>query len=192
MRKYILSLLLLGSLALAKAQGIDIGIKAGFNTRQLDDHQGSNRSGFVGGVFMALKTSDKFAIQPELLFVQKGEKFDFGAVKLNALSLPVLFKYKVFSPISLEAGPIFNFKLTDHVNFGEKYADLKDKIKSKAFGLGAGIGVALDLPLGLCAGVRYTLRLLNSVQNQSDKNLDLFGKNGKFRSWEFTIGYSIL
>lgn len=185
--------LLSGLLSTAAAQGIDIGIKAGFNSSQLNGYKGSeNRTGLVGGLFAVLNPGGPLAIQPELLFVQKGQRFKFGSITLNQLSIPVLLRYELFSPLSLVAGPIFNFRLSDGMDLGSKYASLKDKIKSKAFELGAGIGVALRLPLGLHADLRYNMSLLNTVQNKSGSDLDVFGKNGKFRAWQFTIGYALL
>ncbi|MEH0007648.1 MAG: porin family protein [Flavobacteriales bacterium] len=187
MRKYILLFAWICGLTTAGAQNIDMGVKVGFSSTQIDNLLDSkSRSGFLGGLFVTLKTGDTFAIQPELLFTQSGGEFDFGRIRLDNLSIPIVFKYEIFSPLSLVAGPIFNFKLHDHISFREGYAAVKGQIARRGFVLDSGFGVALDLPLGFRVDLRYIMGLSNALKNKSG-DLSGFSARGKSKGWQITV-----
>jgi hypothetical protein len=74
-------LIILGSSLSAMAIEISgLGIKAGANFAKLSgpdvDPEWKTRMALVGGVFLTLKFNDVLAIQPELLYSQKGPKWD--------------------------------------------------------------------------------------------------------------------
>lgn len=188
MRKYILFFVWICGLTAAGAQDIDIGVKAGFSSTQIDNLLDSkNRSGFLGGLFVTLKTGDAFAIQPELLFIQGGGEFEFGRIRLDNLSIPIVCKYEIFSPLSLVAGPIFNFKLNDHTSFREGYAAVKDQIKRRDFVLDSGFGVALDLPLGFRVDLRYIMGLSNALKNKGGDLSGFSARGCKSKGWQITV-----
>lgn len=166
------------ALTTTHAQGIDFGVKLGANFSTLSDAAGAkNKTGFHGGVFLGLKFSDKFALQPELLYSQQGAKFDPGNVDLSYANVPVVVKYYIFKGLNLQVGPQFGFVVDD--NFEETFGEGVDP---EGFDISGLAGVGLDLPLGIRIDARYNFGLTEVVK-------DVDGKNGVF---SIALGYSFL
>ena len=105
-----LSVLSLNTMAI----GFSYGVKAGWNYSQIkgtnissDAKQGIH-AGLYGNFSLAI-----VAIQPEILFSQKGYKVS-GAndVRMNYLDIPVMLKLNVLPFISIDAGPQFSYLLS--------------------------------------------------------------------------------
>ena len=66
---------ILSTMLFGFAEGVDFGIKAGMNiASMLGDGTGCARStfGIIGGCLVTIEVGDLFAIQPEILYTQKG------------------------------------------------------------------------------------------------------------------------
>ncbi len=162
------------------------------------------RVGFVGGAGVEIGIiKNFFSVQPELLFIQKGEKYEAGRVvtssKLNYLELPVLAKVSFGSEAikgyvnagpSLAMGLTGNYKVEggenagetdirfgDPSNDGRRYLDNRFDFGLQ-FGGGASIGAG---PGSVVVDARYGLGL-------SDLNDESKSKN---RAFAFTLGYAI-
>ena len=133
------------------------GVKAGINlTRYVGDRtdDAKNLVGFQGGFSytMPLTTDGFFAIQPELLYVQKGAKVPQNGrevtSRLHYLDLPVLARVKA-GGLLLEAGPQFGYLLS---HSGGYTADAPAAgYRRVDVGYVAGVGYAVSS--------RYTLEL---------------------------------
>jgi len=93
-----------------------LGVEGGFN---LSSFNGStpgaiyaSRLGFVGGAFLSLPLGSSLAIQPELLYAQKGGKINGNDYQLDYVELPVLLDITLLGPLGLLAGPAFNVNLS--------------------------------------------------------------------------------
>ncbi|WP_343638552.1 porin family protein [Chryseobacterium sp.] len=118
----------------SKSSPVTFGVKAGFNGSTLtrgDGYEYDNnekiKAGFHAGVFANIPVSEKFSIQPELLFSQLGSKSDYNyrtssgnyrktqhydyRTTLNYLSLPVMVQYNILPQLYVEAGPEFGYLL---------------------------------------------------------------------------------
>jgi len=117
------------SILYASAQEYGFGVRGGINTYSIGDivTVGSNgpqgpEAGLVfepvkdigfqfGGYFFA--KFGKFYIRPELNYVSSQNHYDFPNQKskwtTSKIDIPVLFVYDIFEPISIYAGPGFNF-----------------------------------------------------------------------------------
>jgi len=65
---------------ISQAQEFDLGINAGVNFSQFQDAKNfdsDSRTGLLAGAFVGVKFSDRFAIQPEILYSQQGGRFRF-------------------------------------------------------------------------------------------------------------------
>jgi opacity protein-like surface antigen len=94
--------------------------------------------------------SEKFHVQPELMYSTEGASDDAG---IDYLRLPIMAKYYVMEGLSLQAGPEIAFKIAAQ-------EDLVDEAtKSLDFGLGFGAGY--ELSNGLMFDARYNLGLAN-------------------------------
>ncbi len=154
------------------AQKIKLGAKAGLNfsfitgdnTEDLDPN-----TDFHFGVMAEIQVSNKFSLQPELLY--SGQGFDTnidseGIIALNYLNIPVLAEYYVTEKISLEAGPQIGFLLS--TKGGTR--DYKDLFKTTDFGVNFGLGYTLNNKINFSA--RYTLGVtdINNMDGFSDQN----------------------
>lgn len=116
-----------------------------------------------------IKISEKFSLQPELLY--SGQGYDTGidtegTIALNYLNIPVIAKYYVTKKLSLKAGPQIGFLLSTK---GGTH-DYKDLFKTTDFGVNLGIGYKIDNSLNF--GARYVLGLsnINDVGGTTNKN----------------------
>ena len=158
--------------------GLTGGIKIGINFADLTGpaidelNQTKQKSGLAIGGFLTIKLSDMFALQPELLYSQKGAKRsdNWGQVTwtnyydLVYVDVPLLFKIFIptksqFRP-NLFIGPFLSFALSgkweiDNGGTSEVY-DFHD-MKNMDFGIVIGSGI--DIPLGsqvkLCMDIRF-------------------------------------
>lgn len=181
MKKITLSLAVLALFLISSnsfAQGIGLGIKAGANfaNQSITDIDTDSRTGFNGGAYLILAFSEKWAIQPELLFSSQGSEIpDFNQVtQLDYFSIPLLVRWKPIKLLSFHAGPQFSTLLSAVDKSGDS---IKDDFKNSDFGLAA--GATVHLPLGLNGGLRYVWGFTDVADLQNDievknKTLQIF------------------
>jgi hypothetical protein len=147
------------------AQEVKFGAKAGVNFASLggDDSDGLDglTSFHVGGV-VNIGVSDKFSVQPELMYSSQGASYDGGDLKLDYLNVPVLAKFMVADGFSIEAGPQIGF-LMSAKDDGE---DVKDFLKSTDFS--GAVGLAYQMETGLNFAARYNLGFGNILDGDGD------------------------
>ncbi len=147
----------------ADAQGISGGIKGGVLFSSIPqfgdtlDEAGvgidvSQRVGFTGGAFLTLSLLPGFAIQPEVLYVQKGTDLtvrgtDFsGSFNLDYIDVPVLARLSVGAGgarVYFVGGPSFNFNLKAETEFNSETEDVKDDAEKYEISVVLGLGVEL-------------------------------------------------
>lgn len=126
MKKILLPLAVILLTSGAYAQSVKFGVKAGLNVSTFtgdDSDEAESLTGFhVGGV-AEIKFTDKFSLQPELLYSTQGAKASVSGIeggvaynadikaKVSYINLPVMAKYYVIPGLSLEAGPQVGFKV---------------------------------------------------------------------------------
>jgi opacity protein-like surface antigen len=200
MKKLFLAAFAVFAFASVNAQEVKFGAKAGVNFASIggDAEDMDSRTSFHLGGVAEIVLSDKFSVQPELLYSSQGAKSeyteDFGEfgsftveekLKLDYLSLPIMAKYYVAEGFSLEAGPQIGFLLSANaeveVDGESEDADVKDEFKGIDFGLGFGAGYKLDS--GLNFALRYNLGLSNIAE---DTEGDFSIQNNVF---QISVGY---
>jgi hypothetical protein len=183
--------LMLFTLSATSFSQVKFGLKAGVNVANLTMDMGGvslspdSKVGAVAGAFVNVRLTDKFGIQPELLYSMKGSKFsdsDFGEAitKLNYLSVPVMAKY-YFGGFNLQAGPMFDFLLSAKDEYDGEEEDTKDEVKGMDLGLGLGLGY--ELPLGISFDARYMMGLtdINDVSEMESVEI-------KNKGFQITVG----
>lgn len=160
------------------AQGkVEFGLKGGYNNASVTKASGTRNRVHLGGV-ARINISDKFAIQPELLYsLQGGEiaEVDFSA---NYLSLPILSSYNLVDNLYVEIGPEFSY-LT--------YAEVKPLIITKYIDklqISFDVGTSYRFKNDLFVQLRYCLGLKKLSDNKEHFNFDV--KNKVFQA---SIGY---
>ncbi|GAA4312625.1 porin family protein [Compostibacter hankyongensis] len=156
----------------AYAQGsVRFGVKAGANLNKLDGkgYKDGFNFNYHLGPYVQLNFSDRFGIQPELIFSQStaksGEQFsdiypdgkDLKNIKLNYLSIPILANIGLGGEhFKLQVGPQYGIAVSKDKTLFENG---KDAFKSGDFSAVAGLW--LDLPFGLNVSGRYIIGLSN-------------------------------
>lgn len=160
------------------------GVKGGLNVSSLTkeaglDDQGS-KVGFNAGAFVNIPVASQFSIQPEILYSQYGDKFDWTengttysyARHLDYITMPVMFQYNATPSFYLEAGPEFGVlvsaknKLKNENNASStSWGDYKDRLNGFNIGVGLGAGYYFTPNLGINA--RYVAGLNDVSKNQT-------------------------
>ncbi|MBF6607251.1 MAG: PorT family protein [Flavobacterium sp.] len=192
MKKITLSILGLLAFGYASAQdgGTRFGAKAGLNMASIsgDIEDAEMKLGFHVGGFAEIMLTDKFAVQPELLFSMQGAKreysesfggFDFDTeekLNLTYINVPIMAKYYVTEAFNIHAGPQVGFLMSAKYDYevsgaGESESgdeDVKDQYKSIDFGLGFGLGYNFGENFGVEA--RYTAGMANIADVDEDSD----------------------
>lgn len=182
--------LVLGLPQYCSAQGLSLGIKGGMNMSNFTGDSltnPENLTGIIIGGYATIGLLPNIAIQPEVLYSQKGckESGDFLGTpielttRINYLEIPVLAKISfgaIVKPYIL-AGPYFATKVgaTQEITISgvSVSGDVDDFVKSSDMGLTFGAGVQTPVKLSLEA--RYSMGL--SSIDDSDWNLDIKNTN---------------
>ncbi len=176
MKKVFLSAsILMSTLAFAQS----FGVKAGINVSSISEKgykETNTRVGFNAGVFANIPLSSTFSVQPELLYSQQGSKTkdviagkEFSDVlKLDYISVPVMFQYKVIPQFYVEAGPEFSFlassKNETKLGGSTGELDLDSKFFNK-FNFGLGIGAGFDITQNIGVNARYVFGLTDVTKD---------------------------
>ena len=179
--------------ATASAQEpLTLGVKAGlsFSTVNIDEDDEdvgnlSTRTGLVVGLFGSLPVTPRIAVQPEVLYIQKGTKFDDEDATLNIdyLEIPVLAEVRLTegtARVSLMLGPSFGFRTRARLDLDEEESeDFADLIKAADVGLVTGVSVTSGQ---LVIDGRYTWGLTNIAEEV----LEITARN---RALSITVGW---
>lgn len=147
---------------------VSLGLQAGVNVADLagtdNEFAPHDRFGFIGGGFLKLNPSDRYAIQLDVLYVQKGGEENTELTPedpedqffVNYVELPLLFKV-VLSTSGVRpeifAGPSLAFEVScsydafpggqsDRMNCSEV------GIQTRSLDLGIALGADVEIPLG--------------------------------------------
>ena len=174
----------------AHSQSFHVGIKGGANISKLTGKSFSEEFGYgyhLGG-FAEIGLSEKFTIQPEVLFneYQQDTASEFNAVynlksnlshiKLNYLTIPILLNYNASKLLSLQLGPQFGILMDQNVSVVENG---KDAFKNGNFSMLGGVQLKFS---GFRVYGRYALGLTN---------LNDIDEKDKWKSQGFQIGVGL-
>jgi hypothetical protein len=187
----------------ASAQGPVVGVKVGLNYSDLyGDDVGSSESlqRFCVGTFVGFPISDMVTIQPELLYTQKGTKWDLydpvvaavekAWVKLTYVEIPILTKIVIRPRGNVKphicSGPYLG------VNIAARGTMLQDgevvereiigDVNDIDLGVVSGIGIDVDLGKGaIVIDTRYVLGL---------SGIDEDGQDVRNKVFSFILGYA--
>lgn len=168
MNQLIFTLLLMCSI-IVQAQRFDGGVTVGIVGSQLDGdhHSGYNKVGFVAGAFVNTKLNEKYSLQLEMKFIQKGSKgldtlsgkFNYYRSKLNYIEVPVLISYfykkKYKGEIGIGGGYLINaFEDKDSYGYTKAYPDFYK------FELTGTAGISYIFSEKFSVSLRFTYSLL--------------------------------
>ena len=172
MKKNILiaALIFLGTLN-SQAQLLRLGAKAGINYANLtgtnpENYKKDAITSYHIGLLAEIKLTEKFGIQPELLYSTQGASYK-SAIKefkneLGYLAIPVMAKIYLNNTFSLELGPQASFLLSEKDN-----VNIED---SKTFDFAVAGGLGVKITKGIFVQARYGLGLTEVSTNAKAKN----------------------
>lgn len=198
----ILSVFLLSVISLNAQSGF--GIKAGMNFNSMSDLEVNDiktsidrKTGFHAGVLYKINLPAGFALQPELLYVQKGgslneepysadsqtSTFKGGDLKMHYLQLPVNVQWGIdlvlFRPFIM-VSPFLSYQIS-------KSSDIKEiKWSSNELGYGIGLGAGLDVWKFQVSG-KYNWDL--GKASEFEWNGARTFKGGKNRGFELSLAF---
>ena len=128
----IIALVLFGATTMSAQEAWNFGIKGGVNFANFtgDDFSSDNsRTSFNVGLLAEIPLADRFSIQPEVLYSGQGYEIyendqanfldvdDNVEYQLDYVSVPVLAKIYLVDGLSVQAGPSFNFKVNEEIDY---------------------------------------------------------------------------
>lgn len=204
-KQVVLVAIALFAFTFTNAQDIKFGAKAGVNFASIGGDQTNGLDGATGfhiGGLVEILFSEKFGIQPEILYSAQGAKSEESALgitvtsktKLDYINIPILGKYYVTDALSLEAGPQIGFLASANVETevegagdvdieGEGESDISEFTSGTDFSLAA--GATYRLPMGVFFSARYALGLSNINDGPGSDNF----KNQNNVA-QLSVGYS--
>ena len=158
-----------------QAQLFHLGAKAGINYANLtgsdvtvttENYKSEAITGYHIGVLAEVKLTDKFSVQPELLYSTQGASYKNAISEfrnnLGYLSIPVMAKIYLNNTFSLELGPQASFLLSE-----KKNVNLQDS-KTFDFAVAGGLGVKITKSIFIQG--RYGLGLTEVSTSAKAKN----------------------
>lgn len=159
------------------AQGFGVGVKVGTNINKIQGQSFKDKFtyGYSAGLFADVKLSNKWSLQPEVLFNQVSAdtsdrfsdlySFNSGkvsSIKLNYLSIPLLLNYNISKGISLQAGPQYGILMSQDKNLLQNG---KEAFKKGDFSLLGGLQIKLS---SIRVYGRYSVGLnnINDIDNR--------------------------
>lgn len=158
---------------------------------------GSPILGLTGGLFLSYACNDRFAIQPELLFTEKGTKTvlyenlvplpEESTVKLGYLEFGMMLKWYIDESLprrlSVYAGPVFSWKRSEDI---VPLTEDEPGIEEASLGVATGGGMNFEWLGGeVMVDVRYATDLTELLQEARDSSVRNHGVS-------LSLGYSFL
>ncbi|MDX1601800.1 MAG: porin family protein [Salinimicrobium sediminis] len=137
----------------AAQEFVYFGVKGGVNFSTFsgdgfsDFKDESARTGYHLGLLAEVPVSDRFSVQPEVLYSAQGfdlvRREDNNDVEhqLDYITVPVMAKFYVFDGLALEAGPQFGFVVEEAIDFGSTEIERYDNNRND-FDLSLGLGAS--------------------------------------------------
>tara|TARA_R110002073_G_scaffold4213_1_gene27910 strand:+ start:48478 stop:49083 length:606 start_codon:yes stop_codon:yes gene_type:complete len=168
---FLLTVVAVLGLSTVTAQEVKFGAKAGVNFANVsgDDIEGvDGRTSINIGAVVNIGISEKFAVQPELVYSAQGITSGDLTAKLDYINLPILADFTVAQGFSLQAGPQIGFNINDKID-GDGEGD-GGSFDAESIDFGAALGAQYAMETGLFFQARYSLGLSEVVKDVDAKN----------------------
>ncbi len=163
----------------------NFGVKGGVNfTNMTSDgfEDNKSRTGFHLGVLAEIPVSDRFSVQPEVLYSTQGtedERPNFtNEYKLDYIQVPLIAKFYLIDGLALEAGPSFNFLVNEEYKFDNGALDLEaDSELASTFEFAGAFGASYKFNNGFFVNGRYVQGFTDAFDSDSFDD-DAINNNG--------------
>src|SRR5690554_5925481 len=140
------------------------GIKMGINNSRIQNSGLDNKVGLYAGMFLAVRFTDAYTLQPELLYSNQGGKANFGSNKnlnINYISIAIANKFFVGKNNGFHfiLGPELDFNFED--NFFNLINSTGGNLKITPIDAVVFVGVGYEFNFGLTLELRYKQGLID-------------------------------
>lgn len=195
-----LAIIAIMSFSTVNGQEVRMGIKGGVNFANIGGDNTDGLDGLTGfhlGGLVEIPVTERFAVQPEVLYSAQGAKREItrsfgdvsfkatGKTKLDYINIPILAKYYLVDGLAVEAGPQVGFLVSanskseldlngidpDIANSIEQEfesGDIDISDQTQGIDFGLALGASYRLNMGVFFGARYTLGLSNIHKDSGD------------------------
>lgn len=187
------------------SQNLSFGVRGGLNVANLSSIDLSSsmwlpsrekkpRINFNAGIYGQYSLNEKMALQAELFYSGEGVKFKHGGneapeqIKLNYLSLPVLFKYNIVKNFYAMAGPQFSYLLAAHSIYENGSVNVLSEHNKIAIGFVPVIGYDWK---NISFNLRYQIGLSKLPKSQYGGNLPYSDDKVKSNVFSVVVSYRI-
>lgn len=137
----------------AAQEFVYFGVKGGVNFSNFsgdgfsDFKDESARTGYHLGLLAEVPVSDRFSVQPEVLYSAQGfdlvrrEDNEDVEHQLDYITVPVMAKFYLLEGLALEAGPQFGFVVEESIDFGNEEQEIFNDSRND-FDLSVGLGAS--------------------------------------------------
>ncbi len=168
MKKIILPTLLLSTILVVAQDRFKAALKAGISTSQVagDTYSGFNKAGINAGASVATKLNEKWNLQFEIMYAQKGSKhigdqskgdYAYYIMRLDYIEIPLLLGYK-HKKFTLEFGPGYSYLISGKEY--DAYGIIQNALPFKKTELNGNIGISYTIYTNWKFTSRYTNSLL--------------------------------
>jgi len=169
------------------------GIRGGINFNDLTNLETKKTTDFYAGVFLAIKASEAYTFQPEVVYSAQGatldsdkvlriENQDLKDVKLEFLSITFMNKLTTKNNINFLIGPYLDIRISDNVqNDGYFFEGLFPRLDA-----GLQVGLAYDINSALSIEARFKQGFVDML-NENDIYQDYYLDEANFNQ-VFQIG----
>ena len=177
--KKIFLVLTIFSFSLLSAQNddfFDFGIVAGLNFGSNGDYssdftsdnlKSDNKLGYHGGIYLNFNFS-KFYLRPEGIYTKTKSDYNSSDFDVEKIDLPILFGIKLFKPLSIFAGPSFQYTLSAELeDIDTDEIDIENE-----FVVNGQFGLAVQLGQQIRLDARYEIGLSDNISTIRNNNLD--------------------
>ena len=175
------------------------GVKGGVNVSYMNIESRESLVSFHAGLFSRIPLSEKYFLQPELLYSVKGAKFPgyFYYFDMNItfsyISMPILFGWKATDHLLILAGPEFSYLVSNKVAVNEYGPNVTGSFSAIDVGLDLGVAYLITKRIG--AELRFSYGLVNVPDLYfTDANGQSLGglNEGKNRTVQLSVNYLLV
>ena len=173
MKKILFVLVLMLSAGIVANAQFKFGVKAAANFATTNGEGDEMKVGFSAGVLGQYKFTDRWAIQPEVLFNMQGPKGNNLKINMGYVAIPVMAQFYIIDGLFVEAGPQIGILVSAKVKYdGGGSRDVKDSFESVEGALNMGVGYELqNAPVGFFFRSSFGLTRLRKKDTTMDEDL---------------------
>jgi hypothetical protein len=180
---------------LAYSQNFGGKLLLGISAGQIDGdrYHGYHKPGLVAGAAAEFKFSDRFSIQPEIYFTQKGarkvDSLNYFKWIVNYAEAPVLFNCYIKKKLILQAGVAGDFFLSSKIDRGAGFVKINDSFKPFTWSYIFGVEYKISNKFGFNIRYTYSGRPINRTEIVTDNGTIGSNYNYYTNTLSFTIRY---